>query len=125
MLLSFLFCFGDRVSLCSPGYPGTHFVDQAGLELRNPPASASQVLGLKACATTPSYAVIFDVFQVPAPGCTLNNLNRDDQVYRYTSVLLFVNTCYPGSSCQPGRFVLFTVKSIGNLMADQNPVLPP
>ena len=31
-----------------------HFVDQAGLELGNPPASASQVLGLKACATTPS-----------------------------------------------------------------------
>jgi hypothetical protein len=32
-------------------------VDQAGLELRNLPASASQVLGLKACATTagPSY----------------------------------------------------------------------
>jgi hypothetical protein len=24
-----------------PGCPGTHFVDQAGLELRNPPASAS------------------------------------------------------------------------------------
>jgi hypothetical protein len=33
--------FRDRVSLYSPGYPGTHFVDQAGLELRNPPASAS------------------------------------------------------------------------------------
>jgi hypothetical protein len=31
---------------------GFHSVDQAGLELRNPPASASQVLGLKACATT-------------------------------------------------------------------------
>jgi hypothetical protein len=44
--------FRDRVSLCSPGCPGTHFVDQAGLELRNPPAFASQVLGLKACATT-------------------------------------------------------------------------
>jgi hypothetical protein len=41
--------FQDRVSLCSPG---THAVDQAGLELRNPPASASQVLGLQACATT-------------------------------------------------------------------------
>ncbi|GAB1293533.1 NEDD8-activating enzyme E1 regulatory subunit [Apodemus speciosus] len=40
------------VSLCSSGCPGTHSVDQAGLELRNPPASASQVLGLKACATT-------------------------------------------------------------------------
>jgi hypothetical protein len=43
----------DRVSLYSPGCPGTYFVDQAGLELRNPPASASGVLGLKACATTP------------------------------------------------------------------------
>jgi hypothetical protein len=43
--------FQDRVSLYSPGCPGTHFVDQAGLELRNPPVSASRVLGLKACAT--------------------------------------------------------------------------
>ncbi|GAB1297464.1 F-box only protein 33 [Apodemus speciosus] len=33
----------NRVSGC----PGTHFVDQAGLELRNPPATASQVLGSK------------------------------------------------------------------------------
>jgi hypothetical protein len=51
---SFLVClfFQDRVSLCSPGCPGTHSVDQAGLELRNPPASVSGVLGLKACATT-------------------------------------------------------------------------
>jgi hypothetical protein len=30
----------------------THCVDQTGLGLRNPPASASQVLGLKACTTT-------------------------------------------------------------------------
>jgi hypothetical protein len=44
--------FRDSVSLYSPGCPGAHFVDQAGLKLRNPPASASQVLGLKACATT-------------------------------------------------------------------------
>jgi hypothetical protein len=51
----FVFVFRDRVSLCSPGCPGTHFVDQTGLELRNPPASASRVLGLKACATTPGY----------------------------------------------------------------------
>jgi hypothetical protein len=48
-----LFCFfQDRVSLYSSDCPRTHFVDQAGLELRNLPASASQVLGLKACATT-------------------------------------------------------------------------
>jgi hypothetical protein len=43
----------DRVFLCSPGCPGTHFVDQAGLQLRNLPASTSRVLGLKACATMP------------------------------------------------------------------------
>ena len=53
----FFFFFGflvfrDRVSLCSPGCPGTHSVAQAGLKLRNLPASASQVLGLKMCATT-------------------------------------------------------------------------
>jgi hypothetical protein len=48
-----LFVFRDRVSLYSPDCPGTHFVDQAGLELRNPPASASRLLGLKVCATTP------------------------------------------------------------------------
>jgi hypothetical protein len=53
----YIFFFGgggsqDRVSLYSPGCPGTHSVDQADLKLRNPPASASQVLRLKACATT-------------------------------------------------------------------------
>jgi hypothetical protein len=70
VVLGFLFCFvlffwfffvclfvflvfQDRVSLYSPGCPGTHFVDQAGLELRDPPASASRVLGLKACTTMP------------------------------------------------------------------------
>jgi hypothetical protein len=46
--------FGDGVSLCSSGCPGTHSVDQAGLELRNPPASAAQVLGLKAWPPHPA-----------------------------------------------------------------------
>jgi hypothetical protein len=55
----FVFVFSDRVSLYSPGCPGTHCVHQAGLELRNPPASASQVLGLKACATTPGWEPVF------------------------------------------------------------------
>jgi hypothetical protein len=55
----FFLVFRDRVSLCSPGCPGTHSVDQAGLELRNPPASASRVLGLKACATLPSSNALF------------------------------------------------------------------
>ena len=51
-LCLFVFVFQDRVSLCSSDYPGILSVDQTGLELRNAPASASQVLGLKACATT-------------------------------------------------------------------------
>jgi hypothetical protein len=55
----FFLVFRDRVSLYSPGCPGTHFVDQAGLEFRNPPASASGVLGLKACVTTLGMGDIF------------------------------------------------------------------
>jgi hypothetical protein len=45
----FISVFQDRISMCRPGCPGTYSVDQVGLELelRNPPASASQVLGLK------------------------------------------------------------------------------
>ena len=50
-LFLFLFCccflfFQDRVSLRSPGCPGSHSVDQDGLELRNPLASASQSAGI-------------------------------------------------------------------------------
>jgi hypothetical protein len=59
------FGFGDRVSLYSPGCPGTHFVDQAGLELRNPSASASRVLGLKECATTPGLVRVSIPAQTP------------------------------------------------------------
>jgi hypothetical protein len=49
----FVFCFWF------PGCPGTHFVDQAGLKLRNLPASASQMLGLKVCATTAQLKCLF------------------------------------------------------------------
>jgi hypothetical protein len=55
---SFFYCFVlflRQGSLCSPDCPRTHSVDQAGLELRNSPASASQALGLKTCATTPGW----------------------------------------------------------------------
>ena len=39
---------------CCPDYPGTHYVDQAGPDWthKDQSASTSQVLGLKACATT-------------------------------------------------------------------------
>lgn len=38
--------------LCMPGCPGAQTVNQAGLELRYPPVSDSQTLGLKVLATT-------------------------------------------------------------------------
>jgi hypothetical protein len=57
-LFLFLF-FRDRVSLYSSGCPGTHFVDQAGLKLRNLPASGSQMLGSKVCATMPGSHTFF------------------------------------------------------------------
>jgi hypothetical protein len=88
LVFLFLFCFGlfcfvlfwfglvlvfrDRVSLYSPGCPGTHFVDEDGLELRNPPASASRVLGLKACATMPGLAL--PVLTALHPCCPLSTL---------------------------------------------------
>jgi hypothetical protein len=43
----FFLVFPDRVSLYSPGCPGTHSVDQAGLELRNPPAFLPPSAGIK------------------------------------------------------------------------------
>jgi hypothetical protein len=61
-LFFFLFvcfvCFSRTGFLCV-ALARTHSVDQAGLELRNPPASASQVLGLKACAITARLSINF------------------------------------------------------------------
>jgi hypothetical protein len=62
VLFGLVWFFRDRVSLSSPGCPGTHSVDQAGLKLRNPPASSSQVLGLKACATAVRLLKLFLCF---------------------------------------------------------------
>jgi hypothetical protein len=81
----FLLVFWDRVSLCSPGCPGTHFVDQTGLELRNMPASASQVMGLKACATTAQQCL--EVFST-TPGLFLPHILWDK--------ILLCHPVYPG-----------------------------
>ena len=52
IIIIIILVFYDRVSLCSTACPGTHSEDQAVLKLRDLPASAFQVLGLKACDTT-------------------------------------------------------------------------
>lgn len=49
----------DRVSLCSLGYSGTLSVDQAGHDLRDPPASASRVLGSKVSSTVTGLDIEF------------------------------------------------------------------
>jgi hypothetical protein len=56
--------YNQIISLVA-GYLGTHSVDQASLELRNPSASASRVLGLKACATTPSGGRLLILLKLP------------------------------------------------------------
>ena len=58
LLQLLLFFLQDSFSLCSSSRPGTHSLDQAGLKFRDLPASASQVLGLKACATSASSFLI-------------------------------------------------------------------
>jgi hypothetical protein len=80
VLFCFVLFFPDRVSLYSLGCPGTHSVDQAGLKLRNSPASASQVLGLKACTTTPGWKEPFMTLRVSylrnsSPAAPMNHHN--------------------------------------------------
>jgi hypothetical protein len=48
----FIYFFPETGFLCIALAVLELTVDQAGLKLRNPLASASQVLGLKVCATT-------------------------------------------------------------------------
>jgi hypothetical protein len=56
---------------------GLNSVDQAGLKLRNSPASASQVLGLKACATTALISQLRDCM----------NLRGDLELWTFESVI--------------------------------------
>lgn len=44
--------YSEMVPLYSSSHLGNHHVDSAGLEFREPPASASWVLVLKVCAPT-------------------------------------------------------------------------
>lgn len=54
--------FWDAVSLCSPIWTRTCYVDQDGPKLRESHTSTSKVLGLKACATLPCKIYLFLFF---------------------------------------------------------------
>ncbi|GAB1301922.1 Rotatin [Apodemus speciosus] len=73
------------VSLCSPGCPGTHSAVQAGLELRNPPASASQVLGLQACTTTARPKVAASVVSAETQPLTPSTLPPDTALDQFVT----------------------------------------
>ena len=99
--LSFFLSFWDLVSLYSSGCPGSHFVDQAGRKVRNPPVSASQVLGLKACDTTPGYGFISLTNSVNFTR-NYHKLSGSNNKYIYCSIIskwrhdqnyCFVNIC--------------------------------
>ena len=105
--LIYFFFFRERVYLCSPGCPGTHFVDQAGLEIRNLPASASQVLGLKACTTTPGqnyhFKRVFIIFSYALlkPPCKISKwlyllFENQPSYFWYCLVILDFNPALPG-----------------------------
>lgn len=52
----FIYFFWDRVSVWSPGWPGTWCVDKSRLKLkRDPPASVFQALELKVCTLQMPY----------------------------------------------------------------------
>jgi hypothetical protein len=64
-----LFCFSLFVLFFEAGFTvqlwlSYNSVDQAGLKLGNLPASASHVLGLNTCATTPGFNKVFKQVKV-------------------------------------------------------------
>jgi hypothetical protein len=92
-----VFVFRNRVSLYSPGCPGTHFVDQAGLEIINLPASTSQVLGLKACTTTAWMDFIFLSAHLIATSGSLGTYTHTKVIFKshfYTNLLLNICEIY-------------------------------
>jgi hypothetical protein len=58
------FCFFETGFLCVALAVLELSVDQAGLKLRNPPASASQVLELKVCASIARQNSLFHPLEI-------------------------------------------------------------
>ena len=88
----FFYFFGfsrQGIALYSPGCPGTHFVNQAGFELRNPPGSASLVLGLKACATMPSHPTLLHIVNY-------NNNNNNNKYFKQKNPITLLLLVFKG-----------------------------
>jgi hypothetical protein len=93
------FVLRDRVFLRSPGCPGTHSVDQAGLELRDPPASASSLLELKACLPRLATCILLRLLS-PSPSLSLPLLllSTDLEVLPNLQMSDSLSPCHTGGS---------------------------
>lgn len=88
--LSWCLFFETGTLFCSSDCPGIHFVDQAGLELRDASGSLTSLLGLKAFTTRPSlcgnffllvycFGYLFvDLFETGSHYVTLDGLELKD-----------------------------------------------
>jgi hypothetical protein len=96
-------------------FPGTHSVDQAGLELRNLPASASRVLGLQACGNTAPPGCI--------PSCSFGSHTISDTIYSHCFghvawfFVLFYFETGSHSIAQAGLELAIYLKPTSNLKA--------
>ena len=78
-------CFWYMVSLCSLGCPGTNSVDQVGLKI----ASASWVLGLKACAWLMPRFFFFSFSSLLGPACLMFSFPLLFQGFSFVFVFFF------------------------------------
>ena len=76
-------CFWDRILLGSPGFPETHYVDQAGLKLTELSCLWFLSAGGKNWATLPGSTFSFEILSLPQPGTyiQLNWLARKSQEF--------------------------------------------
>jgi hypothetical protein len=82
---------------------GVFSVDQAGLKLRNLPASASQVLGLKVCATTARLLCFQVRVSVRCSGCFRTYYYTDQAGLKLTKTCpVWFEICNPSSGRKTG-----------------------
>ena len=102
--LIFLFNFFSwvRVALIIFGCPETYSVDQAGLEVRDPSASASWVLGLKVCAWIFFFFLVEKCF--PGVGFQFLVFTKEATLWPFFHLLLYNAIYFSGFLWRLNKF---------------------